>query len=170
MLTSLYTFHFTTLSFYERYTNFYVWLLGDEHTPYTSTATADPKASMDAFDAAKVSDCIQTFQDVFGVLHPIPCLNNIQAQSSHLLRAAQRSLWSVSGNSGACGLNEMFKMIIAIAEVCNEGSQTPLSRTLYQSIEPVLNNAAFSRTVTHEFRILLLLVVRCYRRSASITS
>lgn len=125
---------------------------------------------MEALNTTQVSDYIDTFQNVFGVLHPISYLSDVQAQSPHLLRAVKRSLWSEQKASGTCGLNEMFKMVIAVAEVCKAGSPTPLSRALYQSVEPILDSAAFAHTVTHEFRILLLLVVSHQGLSASSAS
>ena len=125
-----------------------------------SLTAYEVEASMESVDIAGADDCIQTVQDVFGVLHPIPCLPEIRAQSSYLLQRAKRSQRIQPATCGECGLVEMFKMIVAIAEVCNEGAPTRLSRALYSSIEPILGGAAFARTITHDLRTLLLLVVR----------
>ena len=134
----------------------------DQHTvvDVRSTGADCPVTSLETLDDAKVQDYIQTFQDVFGVLHPVSCLGDIEAQSSRILEATKCTLRSQSEMRGTCGLNEMFRMILAIAEVCNEGASTQLSRMLYLSVEPMLGGAAFARTITQKFRMVLLLVVR----------
>jgi hypothetical protein len=116
-------------------------------------------ASMEQMSLADVECYIDTFQDVFGVLHPVPAVLEIRSQASQLLRATQRSLYSRPSRPGNSGPIEMFKCVLAIGVVCNEGSSTPLSKALYQSLEPLIADAIFARSISHEFRTLLLLAV-----------
>lgn len=117
------------------------------------------QVSIGSLTLEDAESCIDTFQAVFDVLHPIPTLANIRGQAAQLLRATRRSLRSQPTRAGDCGLVEMFKIVVAIGMVCNHGSSTPLSRALYQSLEPLIGDAVFARTISHDFRTLLLLIV-----------
>ncbi len=118
------------------------------------------ETSLENLRLEEVALCLDTFQNVFGVLHPFPHLEKIRLNAPNLLRSIKRSLWSQPINPGHCGLLEMLKIIIAIALVAQNGIQTQLSKVLYQSLEPLISTAAFQRTISHDFRALLLLVVR----------
>lgn len=115
--------------------------------------------SLEKFTLEDVIQYLETFQRTFGVLHPLPHMEKLKANAAMLLRSAKRSLWSRPINSGQCGILEMFKMVLAIALVAQTGVQTKLSRTLYQSVEPMVCSATFGHSISHDFRVLMLLVV-----------
>lgn len=115
--------------------------------------------SLEDFGIDDVNRCLDTFQKVFGILHPISCLDKIRTDARSLLRSARRSLWSQPTSPGQCGLLEMLKIIIAIALVTQNGGPTTLSNLLYRSVEPMVSAAAFYPSIGHDFRVLLLLVV-----------
>ena len=142
--------------------------LPDEHfespgsLPTTDLESSDQHSHSESIANLKLESaesCIDTFQAVFDVLHPIPTLKNIRSQAAQLLRTTKRSLRSQRTTAGDCGLVEMFKIVVAIGMVCNRGSSTPLSLALYQSLEPLIGYAVFAKTISHDFRILLVLVV-----------
>lgn len=121
---------------------------------------------LDHFSVDDVSTCLDTFQNVFGVLHPLAHLDKLRQHSSSLLRIVKRSLTSQPAEAGQCGLLEIFKIVLATALAATAGRQTSLSSALYRSLEPVLSAAFISHFISHDFRTLLLLVVRlaCERR------
>jgi hypothetical protein len=102
---------------------------------------------------------VETFQSVFGVLHPLSIVENFRGQIRELHRVLTRSFRSYPTVAGKCGNLEMFKVVIAISMVCEAGNETQLSRALYDSVEPIINALPFARTVSHEFRLLLVLAV-----------
>ncbi|KIW85814.1 hypothetical protein Z517_01206 [Fonsecaea pedrosoi CBS 271.37] len=133
--------------------------------PAPSQSTAPPaeaweahgETSLEKFTLDDAVHCLDTFQAVFGVLHPQPHLEKIRLSLPSLLRSAKRSLWSRPTTPGHCGLLEMFKLILGIALVAQTGGRTTLSDTLYQSVEPTIAAAVFQRSISHDFRALLLL-------------
>ncbi|KIW95125.1 uncharacterized protein Z519_03709 [Cladophialophora bantiana CBS 173.52] len=116
------------------------------------------ETSLERFSVEDAVQCLDTFQDVFGVLHPLPQLEKIRSSLPSLLRSAKRSLWSQPTTPGHCGLLEMLKIILGIALVAQIGGRTKLSDTLYQSVEPTIVSAVFQHSISHDFRALLLLV------------
>ncbi|OAP60836.1 hypothetical protein AYL99_05838 [Fonsecaea erecta] len=119
---------------------------------------AHSETSLDNFTLEEAMQCLDTFQAVFGVLHSLPQLEKIRSSLPSLLRSTKRSLWSQPTTPGHCGLLEMLKIILGIALVAQNGGRTKLSDTLYQSVEPTIVAAVFQRTISHDFRALLLLV------------
>ncbi|EXJ71790.1 uncharacterized protein A1O5_05600 [Cladophialophora psammophila CBS 110553] len=116
------------------------------------------ETSLERFSVEDAVQCLDTFQDVFGALHPLPQLEKIRLSLPSLLRSAKRSLWSQPTTPGHCGLLEMLKIILGIALVAQTGGRTKLSDTLYRSVEPTLVSAVFQHSISHDFRALLLLV------------
>jgi hypothetical protein len=114
---------------------------------------------LDKFTVEDVLRCLDVFQNVYGVLHAIPQLEKIRANTPSLLRSAKRSIWSQACDPGHCGLLEMMKVILATALVAQAGTRRKLSETLYRSVEPCITACAFQHTVSYDFRTLLLLVV-----------
>jgi hypothetical protein len=144
-----------------------VWGDDEEQTPSSATVsqpqvgrTVKDGPSLEDWTVQDVLQLVDTFQSVFGVLHPLPHIESLKLNASTLLRAAKRSLWTRPIKPGQCGLLEILKITMAIAIVAQNGSQTELSRTLYRSLEPMVHAAVFGRTMSHDFRALLLLVVR----------
>ncbi|OAL20031.1 hypothetical protein AYO22_09181 [Fonsecaea multimorphosa] len=119
---------------------------------------AHNETSLEKFTLEDALQCLDTFQAVFGVLHSLPQLEKIRLSLPSLLRSAKRSLWSRPTTPGHCGLLEMLKIILGIALGAQTGGRTKLSDTLYQSVEPTIVTAAFQRSISHDFRALLLLV------------
>ncbi|KIW67102.1 hypothetical protein PV04_06375 [Phialophora macrospora] len=116
------------------------------------------ETSLEKFTVEDVFRCLDVFQNVYGVLHAIPQLEKIRANTPSLLRSAKRSIWSQACDPGRCGLLEMMKVILATALVAQAGTRSKLSETLYRSVEPCITACAFQHTVTYDFRTLLLLV------------
>jgi len=54
----------------------------------------------------------------------------------------------------------MLKVILATALVAQAGAKSKLSDMLYHSVEPCVAACVFRHTISHDFRTLLLLVVR----------
>lgn len=129
------------------------------NVPTQTSRDVNNETSLESFSLEDVTTCLDTFQNVFGVLHPLPHLEKIRLNAQSLLRAAKRSLWSQPIDPGHCGLLEMLKIIIAIALVAQAGGQTKLSKILYQSLEPMISTAILHHVISHDFRSFLLLVV-----------
>jgi hypothetical protein len=117
-----------------------------------------------------VGECLDTFENIFGVLHSLHHLSRIRLQASSLLRIVKRSLSSQQLKAGRCGLLEVFKIVLAVALAAVAGGPTALSNALYQSIAPMLGAASVARTISHDFRSLLLLVVRRCRNAFKVVA
>jgi hypothetical protein len=68
----------------------------DNQLPYASSQ-ADPsdiqqEISLEKFTVEDILRCLDTFQDVFGILHRIPQLDQIRANAPSILRSAKRSV------------------------------------------------------------------------------
>lgn len=125
----------------------------------TSILDAKAKSDLESFTVDDVLQYLDTFHSVFGVLHPLPHLESLRLHVSTLLRAMKRSLWTRPTTPGDCGLLEILKIILAMTIILQHGVQTELTRQLYQSVENVICSATLCSRVSHDFRVLLFLVV-----------
>ena len=114
---------------------------------------------LDTFSVDTVIHLLDTFQSIFGVLHPLAQMESMKLNASTLLRAIKRSLWTHPTSPGECGLLEILKITLAISLIAQSGGQTTLARALYKSVEPIASGAAFCTTISYDFRTFLLLVV-----------
>lgn len=124
-----------------------------------SALDAKVKSDLEAFTVDDILQYLDTFHSVFGVLHPLPHLESLRLHASTLLRAMKRSLWTRPITPGECGLLEILKIILAMTIILEHGVQTELTKQLYQSVENVVCSATLCGRVSHDFRVLLFLVV-----------
>ncbi|KAI1610668.1 hypothetical protein EDD36DRAFT_331376 [Exophiala viscosa] len=113
---------------------------------------------LETFSVDTVTQLLDTFQSIFGVLHPLAQMESLKLNASILLRALKRSLWTQPTRPGECGLLEILKITLAISLIAQSGGQTDLARALYKSVEPVASGAAFCTTISYDFRTFLLLL------------
>ncbi|KIV80572.1 hypothetical protein PV11_08065 [Exophiala sideris] len=113
---------------------------------------------LETFSVDTVTQLLDTFQSVFGVLHPLSQMESLKSNASILLRALRRSLWTQPTRPGECGLLEILKITLAVSLIAQSGGQTDLARALYKSVEPVASGATFCTTISYDFRTFLLLV------------
>lgn len=107
---------------------------------------------------------MQVFQTVFGVLHPLPHLKEMDRNVTKLVRVLKRSIWTRPAVRGQVGLLAMFKVVLAIGLEADGGVQTRFSRDLFESVRPVVSDAALSEKMNNSCRFLLLVVVCCTRQ------
>ncbi len=79
---------------------------GEEQTPSSATVSRPAKddLSLEDWTVQDVLQLVDTFQSVFGILHPMPHIDHLKLNASTLLRAAKRSLWTRPIQPGQCGL------------------------------------------------------------------
>lgn len=114
---------------------------------------------IESFTVERITQLLDTYQSIFGVLHPLAHMESLKSNASILLRALKRSLWTQPTRPGECGLLEILKITMAISLIAQSGGQTDLARALYKSVQPIASGAAFCNIISNDFRTFLLLVV-----------